>query len=200
MLKIGHRGAMGYESENTLLSFQKAIDLGANMVELDVHLKNGDLFVLHDIEKWNNATPTLKQVFELVNKKIQINVELKGENTAQPTVEIIKHYILEKSWKEDLFFVSSFNYGELKKFKELMPEIRVGFLIERPAQECLRLCKEINAWSLNLSYKHINQKLVDDVHSNSLKILVYTVNKLKNIQEMKSLEVDGIISDFPDRI
>ena len=48
MLNIGHRGAMGYEPENTLLSIQKAIELGADYVEIDIHLVDGQLVVIHD--------------------------------------------------------------------------------------------------------------------------------------------------------
>jgi glycerophosphoryl diester phosphodiesterase len=48
-LKIGHRGAMGYEPENTLASFAKAIELSVDAIELDVHLaKSGELVVIHD--------------------------------------------------------------------------------------------------------------------------------------------------------
>ena len=56
MIIIGHRGAMGYEPENTLRSFQKALDLGVDMIEFDVHLcKSGELVVFHD-EKVNRTT------------------------------------------------------------------------------------------------------------------------------------------------
>ncbi|SMN12426.1 Glycerophosphoryl diester phosphodiesterase [uncultured Candidatus Thioglobus sp.] len=48
MLCIGHRGAMGYVPENTILSIKKAIELGANWVEIDVHLAHGELWVIHD--------------------------------------------------------------------------------------------------------------------------------------------------------
>jgi glycerophosphoryl diester phosphodiesterase len=49
ILKIGHRGAKGYVAENTLASFQKAIDLGVDGIELDVHLcQSGEVVVIHD--------------------------------------------------------------------------------------------------------------------------------------------------------
>jgi len=49
MLKIAHRGAKGYEPENTLKSFQKALDLNADGIELDVHLSaDGHIIVIHD--------------------------------------------------------------------------------------------------------------------------------------------------------
>jgi glycerophosphoryl diester phosphodiesterase len=49
VLKIGHRGTMCYEPENTLAFIQKAIDLGCDIVEIDVHLcKSGELILIHD--------------------------------------------------------------------------------------------------------------------------------------------------------
>jgi glycerophosphoryl diester phosphodiesterase len=56
LTKIGHRGACGYAPENTLLSFQKAIELNVDMVELDVYVcKTGELVVIHD-EKVDRTT------------------------------------------------------------------------------------------------------------------------------------------------
>lgn len=49
MLNIAHRGFSGKYPENTLLAFQKAIETGADGIELDVHFtKDGELVVIHD--------------------------------------------------------------------------------------------------------------------------------------------------------
>jgi glycerophosphoryl diester phosphodiesterase len=225
MLKIGHRGAMGYEPENTLLSFQKALDLGVDMVELDVYVcKTGELVVIHDdrLERTTNGRgcvwektleelknldagkgqkiPTLKEVFDLINKKVQINIELKGENTAEPVSEAIKYFILQNGWKEEMFLVSSFNHQELKKFKELMPNIRIGILITEIPINYAKIAQDLNAWSINPSMEFINQTFIDDAHSRGLKVLIWTVNSSEDIKRMKSLGVDGVFSNFPDRI
>jgi glycerophosphoryl diester phosphodiesterase len=89
MLKIGHRGAKGHVAENTLASFQKAIDLGVDMIELDIQLSLDKVpMVIHDttVERTTSSTglvtdfsakelqqlgiPTLAAVFELVNNRI----------------------------------------------------------------------------------------------------------------------------------
>jgi glycerophosphoryl diester phosphodiesterase len=55
MQKIGHRGAKGHVAENTLVSFQKALDLGVDGIELDVHLSSdGEIMVIHDETIDNN--------------------------------------------------------------------------------------------------------------------------------------------------
>jgi glycerophosphoryl diester phosphodiesterase len=60
---IGHRGALGYAPENTLASFQKGLELGADMLELDVHLsRDGELVVIHDptLDRTTNGTGYIK--------------------------------------------------------------------------------------------------------------------------------------------
>ena len=225
MIKIGHRGALGYEPENTLLSFQRAISLSVDMIELDVYAcKTGDLVVIHDdrLERTTNGNgyiwektieelrnldagkgqkiPTLMEVLNLVDKKTQVNIELKGEGTAKPVAETIASYISQNGWNEGMFLVSSFNHQELKKFKELMPDIRTGALITAIPQDYAKFGQDLNAWSVNLCIEFINQTFVDDAHDRGLKVLVWTVNHPEDIQRMKSLGVDGIFSNFPDRI
>ena len=52
--------------------------------------------------------PTLQEVLDFIDKKIFLNIELKGKNTAKPVADLIEHYILEKNWTYDHFIVSSF--------------------------------------------------------------------------------------------
>jgi len=223
--KIGHQGAMGHAPENTLLSFKKALELKVDMVELDVYVcQTGELVVIHD-DKVNRTTngrgyvikktfdelrsldagkgekiPTLKEVFDIVDKQIKINIELKGMDTAKPVYELIEDYVKNKDWQYDNFFISSFNYYELKKFNELNPNVKIDALITGIPIGFAKFAKKINAYSINLSVKFINQEFVDDAHSKGLKIYVWTVNDLDGIERMKSLCVDGFFSNFPDRL
>lgn len=225
MLKIGHRGAMGYEPENTLKSFQKALDLGVDMTELDVYVcKSGELVVIHD-DKVDRTTdghgyvidktfkeirsldagkgekiPTLEEVLDLLDRKIPINIELKGENTAEPVAKLIDKYINNNDWKEEDFFISSFNHYELKKFKELKPNIKVGALIVGIPIDFSDYAEKVNAYSVNLNLEFINQQFVDDAHSRGLKVFVFTVNDKDDIKRMRDLGVDGLFSNYPDRI
>ena len=127
MLKIGHRGAKGYCQENTLESFQKALDLGCDGIELDVHLSNDNvLVVIHD-DAINRTTtgsgfvsdftssellklgiPTLEEVVNLVSKKAIINIEIKTEKAIFKVLEFLKKH----NSNLHLFQVSSFNWKE----------------------------------------------------------------------------------------
>ncbi len=150
---IGHRGASGYKPENTLASFKEAVSLGVDMVECDVYaLKTGEVVVFHDdrLERTTNGKgalqdmafddlrkldagngekiPLLSEVLDTLNKKVAINIELKGRGTATLVAAIIDEYVTKKKWSKALFLVSSFNYTELMKFIELQPTIHIGAL------------------------------------------------------------------------
>jgi glycerophosphoryl diester phosphodiesterase len=225
MIKVAHRGASGYAPENTLASFKKALELGVDGIELDVHLsKDGKVVVLHDplllrttkkfdfvskkslqeLQKLDagcgEKIPTLQEVLDLVNKKVFVNIELKGKGTAQAVAVIIENYVSKKKWKYDNFFVSSFNHKELKIFKKLLPQVKVGALIIGFFINYDKYIKEFDAYSINIWYRLVRKSVVDKVHKHGLKVFAYTVNNENEIKKMKELGVDGIISNYPDRI
>ena len=77
-LVIAHRGASWDEPENTLPAFRRAIEVGADYVELDVHAaKDGRLVVVHDRPRPSRAYPALEEVLELTAGRIGVMVELK---------------------------------------------------------------------------------------------------------------------------
>jgi len=224
-LKIGHRGAMGYEPENTIASFRRALELKVDAVELDVYCcKTGELVVIHDdkvgrttdgkgyvVEKTfaelrsldagkGEKIPTLEEVLDSVDKKAVVNIELKGPNTAKPVSGVIGKYIREKGWLADLFWVSSFNHYELRIFKELFTEIKIGALITGIPLDCAEFGKKLTVQSVNLCIKFITKDFVDDAHQKGMKVFVWTVNDPDDIKKMRALEVDGIFSNFPDRL
>lgn len=225
MFKIGHRGAMGYAPENTLKSFKKALELNIDAVELDVYVcKSGELVVIHDdkVDRTTNGRgyvvektltelknldagegekiPLLSEVFDVVDKKVKINIELKGPNTAKPVNDLIEDYVKNKGWQYADFLISSFNHYELKTFNELNPQIKIGALITGIPIGFTEFAKKINASSVNLCVEFINQSFVDDAHKRGLEVYVWTVNDPDDIARMKKLNIDGLFSNFPDRL
>lgn len=212
MLKIGHRGAKGHVAENTLASFQKAIDLSVDGIELDVHLSsNGKVVVIHDetIDRTtsrkgfvNNFTSdelqklnvtTLEEVINLANQNCFINIEIKDAKATLEVLKIIKKYPLQE------FQVSSFDWEILELISMKNPEIFLGVLTENNVEDALAFAKKINAKSINPYFKLLNSEVIERIRENKFKIFTWTVNQPEDIIFVKSLEVDGIISDFPDR-
>ena len=219
MLKIGHRGAKGYKPENTLASFAKAIELNVDAIELDVHLSsNCEIMVIHD-ETLNRTTtktgfvsdysaselkklgiPTLEEVILLVNRRCVINIEIK-EATATPKVlQLIEKWVNEQHWKYNQFQISSFNWEALSMVSKINSKIAIGVLAEASIEKALAFAIQIKAHSINPYFKLLNSENVNLIHSNGFKIYTWTVNTPEDLIFVKSLNVNGIISDFPDRI
>lgn len=224
-LSIGHRGACGYAPENTLLSFETAIQLGVDAIELDVQCcQSGELIVIHDaridrttngqgyvseltfeeLRKYKCASdqfiPTLEEVINLVNRRCVINIELKGPNTALPVFKLLESYVKTKGFAYKDFFVSSFNHHELLYFHKLLPQVETGALMEAIPVTYAAFVDDAQADVAVLCQDAITQAFVDDAHQRNKKVFVYTVNAQADIDSMKKLKVDGIISNFPDRI
>ncbi len=219
MHKIGHRGAKGYVAENTLASFQKAIELGVDGIELDVHLSSDEkVMVIHD-DLINRTTsqkgfvnqctakeleqlgiPTLRAVFELVNQQCFINVELKTYDTADKVAELIEEYISEKHWKYENFVISSFDWNALQQVCFLNDKIRIGILSNTDLDLAIAFAKFIKAYSIHPYFHLLTAQNVATMQSKNFKVYPWTINEPEDITFVKSLQVDGIITDFPDRV
>lgn len=221
-LVIGHRGACGHEPENTLRSFEKAIELGADAIELDVHVcKTGELVVMHNFTVGQTTNghgrivdltldelrrldagkgeriPTLAEAIDLVNGRVPINIELKTHDAAQPVAELIEHYY-GRGWDADRFTVSSFDHFALDLFRSLQPITRIGALIAH-LPLTTEFAVQLGASSVNCRLEFINRMLIADARSRGLKVLVYTVNDEPDIEAMFTAGADGIFTNYPDR-
>ena len=225
VIKVGHRGVRGYVSENTLASFKRAITLKVDMIELDVHkCKTGEIVVIHDfnVERVTDGNgkivdlsysqiknlhidkkhkiPLLKDVFNLVERRVKINIEIKDYSMFKDVVDNIHNYI-KKGWKYSDFVVSSFKHRELFGVIKLDPKIRTGFLYDESiSKKIIKGVNDAGAYSINLNHNKIDKKVVNYAHNLGLKVFVWTVNSKEDIKEMKKLGVDMICSDYPDRI
>ncbi|MFN7100965.1 MAG: glycerophosphodiester phosphodiesterase, partial [Flavobacterium sp.] len=163
----------------TLVSFQKALDLQVNAIELDVHLSaDGEIIVIHDetIDRTTNGKgfvnglslqelkaflidekheiPTLEEVFDLVNQKCFINIELKSHDATDKVVSLIEKYVKKKGWKYDHFLVSSFDWIALQRVSSLNDKIGIGVLTETDLNLALAFAETIQAKSIH-PYFHL---------------------------------------------
>jgi glycerophosphoryl diester phosphodiesterase len=225
MLKIGHRGARGHEPENTLIGFQKAIDLHVDRIELDVHLSSdNELMVIHDetvdrttdgkglvnqfsspqlkrfrIEK-EHTIPTLSEVLSLIDQKCEVNIELKSYEAADKVVDLIEKYVSEKKWNYNQFLVSSFDWNALKQVALLNSKIPVGVLTETNLDLALAFAKFIQAKSIHPYFHLLTEENTARMQEEGFQVFPWTVNEIEDIRKIKSYNVNGIISDFPDRL
>jgi len=217
LLKIGHRGAKAYEPENTLRSFQRAIEYGVDAVELDVRkTKDNQLVVIHNVDvnkttngrgavneltldeikklftEKNEKVPTLEEVLTFVGNQVKILIELKETGYEETVLDLIR-----KKGLIDNVIIISFDENSLRKVRELNSEIATGLIYVRhknPVQSALSL-----GASYLLSLYHFTHSAdVKKAHENGLKLIVWTINKVEEVVEFKNKGVDGIASDRPD--
>ena len=224
---IGHRGAMGHISENTIPSIKKAMELGVDGIEIDVfRCKTGELVVFHD-EKLDRLTnspgfiesleldsikkilvldkyriPTLEEVLQLIDGQVKLNIELKGYETASPTNHLINQYINKGGWTDDKFIISSFKWDELEKIRSLNSLIPIAVLVNTRVNpiEALPFARKVKAIAINPNFKDLNQENIKEIQSNGFKVFPYTINELDDIERMIKLGVDAIITDYPERV
>ena len=216
-LCIGHRGASGHAPENTLKAFELAIKMGCLWIELDVYCVDGELVVIHDddVDRTTNGSgavmslgfsalrqldaghgeriPTLQEVLDLCDRRIGVNVELKGPDTALPVSELLNS-ALKDGWHQDQFLLSSFNHKELTQAD---PNFNRGALFYKAADYVSR-AQSLGAKTINLDHKLVDETIVIEAHDQALKVFVYTVNTRDEMQVLKDMGVVGVFTNFPD--
>lgn len=220
-LIIGHRGAAGLAPENTLASFQRAFNLGVDAVELDVHLVESQLVVIHDdkvdrttnglglvadfslenLQKLNagegQTIPLLNEVFEILPSSTGINIELKGSETGTALSKQLP--FLHGPAVENLL-VSSFNHAELAAFHVSKPEVHCAPIFSKSQNNIVDIARELDAWSVNISNQIANTLLIKELRDNGFRVLVYTINDVTRSRELANLGASGVFTDFPDRV
>jgi glycerophosphoryl diester phosphodiesterase len=224
-LKMGHRGAKAYVIENTIESIEKALELGVDGIEVDVHkCASGELVVFHDftLDRMTNGSgelgkcslselkvlkvkqqfsiPTLDEVLAVVDKKCVMNIELKGKDTARGVCKVITNFIEEKGWKNEDFLISSFQHHELEDVYNINPNFRLGVLTKASVTDALEFAQTINAYAIHPNYALLSKDNVKLAQNEGYKVITWTVNDHESIKRMISYGVDAIISDNPDRL
>ena len=215
LLTIGHRGAKTHAPENTIASFKKAIEMGVDMIELDVHLSS-DLvpMVIHDatVNRTTSATgnvadfsakklqelgiPSLSAVFELVQNSCSINIEIKVYNATQPVLDVLQ----SSSFDVEKIIISSFDWHVLQEIRFQKDTIKLGVLTETDISLAIGFAAFIKAFAIHPYYHLLTIQNVEKIKEKGLKLYTWTVNEPEDITFVKQLGVDGIITDYPERV
>ena len=218
MILTGHRGAAELEPENTLLSIQKAIDLGVDQIEIDVHLtRDQHLVVIHDttVDRTTDGQgaiadftlaeikqldagkgeriPTLQEVIDLVRGKVVLQIELKGPDTAEPVVQTV-----ERNRIENEVLLTSFVHERLREARQLNPSLALGALWSDPPDDACEQAIDIGAEAIHIQYQNIDAQLVQKAHAHGLMIRAWNPDTVEDIQQIIDLGVDAIGSNRLD--
>lgn len=220
VLRIGHRGAAGHGPENTLATIQKGIALGVDFVEIDLRrTADGVLVVLHDetvnrttngkgrvdhlslqeVKKFNAGNgehiPTLKEVLKVAAGEAGLMLELKVTGVAQQTVEVVR----EAGFRDPVIY-ASFLHDEMKHVRTADPEASLMVLFGGLSRASVARAIKYGSSYVGLRHDKTTRVLVDSFHRAGLLVFVYTADAPSDIQRALSLDVDGVISNFPERI
>lgn len=246
-LVMAHRGGGGLWPENTMLAFERARDLGVDVIETDVHsTSDGVLVVMHDetVDRTTNGTgrvndltlaevkrldagyrwsgdgmktfpfrgrgisvPTLDEVFARL-PEMRFNIEPKQErpSLAKPLCRMIR----EKGMVNKIT-IGSFRQTVLDEFRRECPEVatsaspaEVGEFMRvykarsdaayRPVMRALQVPEYVAGAHL------LNKDFVDAAHSRNLQVHAWTVNETEDMRRLIGIGVDGIMTDYPDRL
>ena len=218
MIVTSHRGAGFLEPENTLRAIRRAIDIGADQVEIDVHLtRDGRLVLMHDatVERTTNGTgaiaefsldeirrldaglgervPTLEEALELADGKITPQIELKGPGTALAVVQT-----LTTMGCMDNVVLTSFLHPQLQDVRRLDQNVSLGALWGRLPPDVVSRSRALGVQALHIWHEFIDSPLLADAHAQGFLVRAWNANREEEMRRLIDLGVDAIGSDRPD--
>lgn len=213
-----HRGASKDFPENTLAAFQRALELGVEGIELDVHLSaDGHLIVMHDetVDRTTDGTgalaemtldqiktldagkgetvPTLGEVLDLVGDRLHVDIEVKA-NTAGEAV------LKELEGRNTRWLISSFKWDVLQYVRSQNAEAELWPLTVGASDDAISIAKEIGAPALAISRQGVDEEIARYLNEQGLDFWVWTVNDPQEAKQFVEWGAIGICTDDPATI
>ncbi|MGB1892064.1 MAG: glycerophosphodiester phosphodiesterase [Candidatus Latescibacterota bacterium] len=227
-LRIAHRGASGrgLAPENTLAAFEKALDIGVDMLEIDVRVTgDGQLIVLHDpsldrttdcegivremgLDEIRQAdagdgerVPVLREVFDLARNRAPILLEIKSDFIAERVVQAIADAQIEEQ-----VVVQSFNPQTVERVKRLAPHLPSSLLIgELPttpsrvrARRLVSQVLEVGANTLSIWHATLTPSLIEEMRKRGIAVWAWTVDEEITMRDLAMMGVQGLVTNYPD--
>ncbi|EOP05651.1 MULTISPECIES: glycerophosphodiester phosphodiesterase [Bacillus] len=218
---MAHRGYISKGVENTKEAVQGAIDAKADYAEIDVlQTKDGELAVIHDLKlkRLANANvhvsdltmdelrqltlsqdglsgqiSTLDEIIKLSKDKIKLNIEVKLHGGEKDFVNKVLKTIKDNEFEKQCV-IQTLHYPLIKEFKRANPNIKVGYILYASRAHL----KNVKADFYVAEEYMLNKKLVKEARKLNKPIYVWTVNDMESLKGYYKLNVDGIITDYPE--
>ncbi len=222
---IGHRGDPEHAPENTMTAFKKAIQNGADGIELDVHRSRDRMLVVHHDEtvmtpegEWPIAhltwsqlkvidvgdgerMPALTEVLRWAKRRrIWMNLELKGGPSLYPDMERSVYLLLKTHGLLGQVLISSFHFETLHALKQVDPIVPIGLLCYTNECNPIETALRIGAQALHPFFTSVSPQLVKNCHAVGLKVHTWTVDDLHAAKSLIEMGVDGVITNTPKRM
>ncbi|MBT1104097.1 glycerophosphodiester phosphodiesterase family protein [Streptomyces sp. Tu10] len=207
---------MGVEPENTLRSFVRAEASGMDAIELDLHLsKDGALVVMHDVDVdrttdgsgpiaartlaelreldagQGERIPVFEEVLDAVSSPLQ--AEIKDVAAARALADVIRERDLVGRVE-----VSSFHDEAVTEIARLVPGVRTVLIASRWGADVVDRAKAAGAATLALNIRRLTLEVVEQAHSEDMKVIGWVVNTQDHLRLARALGLDGATTDFPE--
>ncbi|UCD73282.1 MAG: glycerophosphodiester phosphodiesterase, partial [Candidatus Bathyarchaeota archaeon] len=218
VITTGHRGAAAIEPENTLRGIRRAIEIGVDQIEIDIHLtKDGELVVIHDetVDRTTNGhgrirdltfeeirgldagkgelVPTLQEVIDLTRDQVILQVELKGLGVEHKAVETV-----EEADIIDHVVFSSFRHPALKTVKKLNHNIATGVLFVCRPINPVQLALDAEAGAIHPNVSFVDEDLVHNAHALGLLVRAWNSDDEEEMRRLIGTGIDALGSNRPD--
>jgi glycerophosphoryl diester phosphodiesterase len=214
---IAHRGASGREFENSRAAFARAVELGADGVELDVHSTSDGIVVVHhdaeleglgpighldymEIQEFRlpngETVPTLPEVLEILSG-LDVYVEIKS---LAPAFDPHLLAVLEQGPTPDRYAIHSFDHRIIARLGAERPALPRGILMAAYPVDPVGLMRAAGADTIWQDFRLIDPAMVNAVHGAKGKLIAWTVNQPRDAVRLAGIGVDGLCGNYPDRL
>jgi glycerophosphoryl diester phosphodiesterase len=221
--RIAHRGASGQAPENTIAAFERAVELNVDLLEMDVRVcRSGEAVIIHDaaVDRTTDGSGEVNamdweqlrmldagegerislfsEILDRFAPRCGLLIELKELEAAGPVISAL---LDQELWSREDIIVQSFDEGTLSWCGHIGPDIRRHLLLgSDPDEGWLEAAERCGALSVNPHHSLVTPDFVSQCREHGHDVIAWTVDELEDIERVKSAGVDGIISNYPDRL
>lgn len=210
---IAHRGASHEAPENTIKAFDRAYHLQADFIELDVHLSKDNIpIVIHDLkyvlekEKHLDSLlamlkgekiPTLEEILKKNYPEMGYMIEIKEGSASE---DLLVEKVVEQIQMHPIFSycIGSISLKILEKLQTYHPKLPIIAIIDNKKNIDQILQLGINHLAIHFSF--IDQNIMKTFRKQNVKVWVWTVDHPTIVRKMTQLNIDGIITNNPQKI
>ncbi len=191
MKVYGHRGFSAQYPENTVLSIQKALDAGADGIEIDIRPNSKRILVLSHDRHIKMSAPTLETVLEKFGNKLIVNIEVKTPAVDDKLFDLLKRFNIKPSQ----VIVSSFFHNWIIKMKKKYPIYPMALITASEETELGAKARKAKIEYIHAFWESLTPAMVKEIKKNKVQINTWTINDHDVFKKVHKLNVAGVIGD-----